>query len=350
MVAMLPPTFIVPQFAHTHKHHRVAPRMNFGEEAAKAAWLANLAQPSWGKAGNVVPTGATGAALATPEDSDKAAWLASIEQQPSWLASVGSVPAPMPAGVASDVALVHEPISYFSLDKLKPKGTRRSQGGLVDVGEPEDFSRPISDGKWSGARVGSWACTAGGWNSPKLRPTTEVFLVYDGEGCVTDTDGMRHPFGPGDVVVLPKHWSGRWDIVRQIHKVWVVHEHSDVPGAADGIVRAHVVPVPGLGPHASSPYVGGPLREAPAHLSSTIYHVGPTRVGFLSCAPGSFAVGVRPLSEAFFVVDGTCFLTAPDGSGRRCTAGDTLVLPQGWAGHWDVVHPTTMVFVEVNEW
>ena len=66
IVAMLPPAFVVPQFAHTHAHHRVEPRMNVGEEAAKAAWLAKLAQPSWGNAGNVVPTAASSA---TSDDS-----------------------------------------------------------------------------------------------------------------------------------------------------------------------------------------------------------------------------------------------------------------------------------------
>ena len=49
----------------------------------------------------------------------------------------------------------------------------------------------------------------------------------------------------GGVVVLPKHWSGRWDVTKHIHKLWVVHDHPDVPDAptsADGVTRAVVFP------------------------------------------------------------------------------------------------------------
>ena len=54
------------------------------------------------------------------------------------------------------------------------------------------------------ASCGSWACTPGGWDSPNARPSTEWFYVLSGRGAVTDPDGTPHPFGPGDVVVLPK--------------------------------------------------------------------------------------------------------------------------------------------------
>ena len=127
------------------------------------------------------------------EDAAKAAWLSKLDAQ-SWNAQVH---------------FMHEPLSFFALNNLAAKGTRRSQGGLVDIGEPEDFSRPLARDIDGCASVGSWACTIGGWDSPKLRPTTEVFLVLDGLGCVTDADGIPHPFGPGDVVVLPKQWHGR---------------------------------------------------------------------------------------------------------------------------------------------
>ena len=258
------------------------------------------------------------------------------------------------------ISFVHAPLSFFAEENLAAKGSRREQGGLVDVGEPYDFSRPLKDAEGnvvscdvgpSNFRVGSWACTAGGWESPKLRPTTEVFLVLDGEGSVTDADGAHHPFGAGDVVVLPKHWHGRWDISKRIHKVWVVHDHPDVPGAADGVVRAVVQPVPSSQPSSwSPPVVAGALHEAPAHLASTIYDVGPTRVGMLSCAtPGAFAVAPRRTAEALFVVDGLFFLTNPDGSAMRCGAGDTVVLPVGWGGSWHVIEPVTSTWVEVGE-
>ena len=72
------------------------------------------------------------------------------------------------------------------------------------------------------------------------------------------------------------------------------------------------------------------------------------RVGFVVCAPGSFEGAPRPAAEAFFVVEGVFFLTNPDGSSRRCVGGDTVVLPKGWTGHWDVLEPVWKVWVEAE--
>lgn len=300
------------------------------------------------------------ASIAVDEAAAKAEWLK--RTAPDWTPPGGfmgtsdyaGAVVPTSAHTSPDVSsyptFVHAPLSFFAMEELTAKGTRKSQGGLVDRGEPSDFTRPLAKEKWCGAAAGSWACTPGGWDSPKLRPTTETFLVLDGDGMVTDADGVEHSFGAGDVVVLPKHWCGRWDITRHIHKVWVVHDHPDVAGAADGVVRAVVAPLPSFAPEAPAlPVVDGSLHEAPANVAETIYDVGPTRVGFLTCTPGSFVVAARAKAEIFWIADGAAFLTNADGSAYRCTAGDTVVLPKGWAGRWDIVEPLQKVWVEVAE-
>ena len=342
--------------------------MMSAEDAAKAAWLAKN-PPAWSAPAGFSSSGvastespsyvppvlgkAASMAHYTTEEYAKQAWLARNKPEwrsPSALSSDEFSPQHINVDEAACPPFVHAPLGYFAPELLTPKGTRRAGGSLVDVGEPEDFSRPL----WKsgdGASVGSWACTQGGWDSPKLRPTTEIFLVLDGEGSVTDTDGVTHPFGAGGVVVLPKHWSGRWDITAAlIHKVWVVHDHPDVPGAADGIVRAVVAPLQWFRDVApeSPRVVEHALHAAPAHVAHTIYHVGPTRVGFVLCAPGSFEVAPRQTAETFFIVDGVFFLTNPDGSSRRCVGGDTVVLPKGWTGHWDIIEPVWKVWVEVE--
>ena len=340
MALLLPPT---PRF--------VAPRMMaMSEQDAKKAWLAKLESNSNRYGGSVKPTSEATRDKAPSIEADSLSLEA--DRLDAEAARLREEATRVREAAGKTVDLIHAPLSYFDLPLLSPKGTRRSQGGAVDIGEPEDFSRPLVKEAISGARVGSWACTAGGWDSPKLRPTTETFLVLDGTGSVTDKDGMRHPFGPGDVVVLPKHWCGRWDITSRIHKVWVVHDHPDVPGAADGVVRAVVAPVPDIAPGAPMLPVVNPdkaLYEAPANIAQTIYDVGPTKVGFLLCAPGSFVISERADTEIFFVVEGTFFLTSFDGaSSRRCAAGDTVVVPKGWSGFWDVVEPVRKVWVEVE--
>lgn len=97
------------------------------------------------------------------------------------------------------------------------------------------------------------------------------------------------------------------------------------------------------------PVVLRALHEAPAHLAQIAYDLPPTRAGFVSCARGSFVVPERVAAECFFVVEGLFFLTDQQGLARRCGAGDTVVLPKGWAGHWDVIEPVRKVWVEVGE-
>ena len=230
------------------------------------------------------------------------------------------------------------PISYFSYEQQTVKGPRAN----TDNGTPVDASRPFVENMQGGtASCGSWGCTEGGWLSPKPRASTEYFLVLDGRGSVDTEDGRRFPFGPGDVVVLPKGWSGRWDVYERIHKIWLVHDHEDVPGAStDPVVTTFDdlvdVPAPGSGPGA------GPVRSGKA-----VYDVGATRVGCWTSAPGSFAVAPRPVAECLTVLSGTFFITNADGSARRCVAGDTVSLPEGWSGHFDVVDAVATVFAEV---
>lgn len=230
------------------------------------------------------------------------------------------------------------PISYFSYEQQTVKGPRAN----TDNGTPVDASRPFDKNMQGGtASCGSWGCTEGGWLSPNPRASTEYFLVLDGRGSVDTEDGRRFPFGPGDVVVLPKGWSGRWDVYERIHKIWLVHNHEDVPGAStDPVVTTFddLVDVPA----ASSGAAAGPARRGKA-----VYDVGGTRVGCWTSAPGSFAVAPRPVAECLTVLSGTFFLTNADGSARRCAAGDTVSLPEGWSGHFDVVEPVATVFAEV---
>jgi uncharacterized protein len=73
--------------------------------------------------------------------------------------------------------------------------------------------------------VGIWECTPGGWHIED-RPDTEVVHILAGRVRMTDdTDGSTREIGPGEVMVLPKGWSGRWDILETTRKLYVVVTH-----------------------------------------------------------------------------------------------------------------------------
>ena len=233
--------------------------------------------------------------------------------------------------------LTHAPLDYFALDKLTAKGLRAN----TDVGQPHDSSRPLI--KLGDVAVGSWACTTGGWNSPSPRASTEVFYMLAGEGSVDDADGTRHRFGPGDLVTLPRGWSGRWDVTSSetLHKVWAVHTHPEISGAS----TAAVVTTPEVKKR-GMPWSKGAGGGA-SHKS--VYNVGKTAVSVWSEGAGQKAVDDHKATECLHVLEGTAFLTNADGTAYRCVAGDNVVLPKGWSGSFDIVDALKVVSVAVGD-
>ncbi len=218
----------------------------------------------------------------------------------------------------------------------------------ADVGQPWDASRSFFDQDPIPISSGSWWCAEGGWPSPKQRTTTEIFYVLQGHGCLTDLDGTRHYFGPGDTVILPKGWSGRWDVLEAIHKVWFVHEHPHIEESSQPI-RVRIVPYQMASPQYLVHKGVRPdaTHGSPSTSSSVLYDAGPTEVGFWRCTPGSFPCKSRSTTECFHVLEGVFFLTNADGTAQRCQAGDTVVLPKGWSGHWDVIETVKKLWVVV---
>jgi len=217
----------------------------------------------------------------------------------------------------------------------------------------------------------------GGWlGVGRASQNTEVFHALAGEASVTDADGEVHRFGPGDTVMLPKGWSGRWDIAKAFHKICVVHDHGDVEGAS---LKAQVVPLDQFKPEGMTPQ--GVRKEVAYSTPTTtsregskdtgnaehgtkigktksghaaiprdeVYSVGTTSVGCWTCTAGGFPVKSRPTTEILYVLEGLFFLTNADGSAHRCEAGDTVVLPKGWSGHWDIIETVKKVWIDVAD-
>lgn len=137
-------------------------------------------------------------------------------------------------------------------------------------------------------------------------------------------------------------------MTKAIHKVWVVHDHEDVKGAS---VEASVTPPESF---ATPEMTQQGVRKDAAHgqpSSGTrkVYGVGATAVGCWTCTPGGFPVANRPTTECFHVLEGLFFLTNTDGSARRCGPGDTVVLPKGWSGHWDIIEAVKKVWVVLSD-
>jgi uncharacterized cupin superfamily protein len=98
---------------------------------------------------------------------------------------------------------------------LEPTGPREG----FDSGEPQTGTIVFFEGH--GVSVGVWECTPGGWAIVD-RPTTETMLILGGTVTITPLDGEPVGLGEGDLFVLPKGWSGRWDVTETVRKLFVL--------------------------------------------------------------------------------------------------------------------------------
>jgi len=78
----------------------------------------------------------------------------------------------------------------------------------------------IFEDKHSGdvlVRVGVWEAGAGKTVIVNF-PFTEYVLMISGSVIVTDKDGTPRKFSAGDTFVIPKGWSGDWDVQERMKK------------------------------------------------------------------------------------------------------------------------------------
>jgi len=69
--------------------------------------------------------------------------------------------------------------------------------------------------------AGMWRSDEAHWDIESY-PYNEYFHVLEGSVTLTSADGHVSEIGPGDSVVIPLGWKGRWDSPG-VTKIYVVH-------------------------------------------------------------------------------------------------------------------------------
>ena len=91
---------------------------------------------------------------------------------------------------------------------------------------------------------------------------------------------------------------------------------------------------------------GNPRRTTWNHYTNAS---GEVFAGIWSCEVGAWriAMGERE-DELFFVTQGRCRLTADDGHGVECSVGQSLLIPAGFRGVFEVLEPLTKHYMIVD--
>ena len=100
---------------------------------------------------------------------------------------------------------------------LTPGGQRAG----ADSGDPQIATRRLAPD--AVGNLGIWECQPGGW--PVIhRPDTEFTYIISGRARLTDdASGEVDEIGSGDLVILPPGWTGRWDVIEPVRKVYAIY-------------------------------------------------------------------------------------------------------------------------------
>ncbi|WP_175839110.1 cupin domain-containing protein [Burkholderia anthina] len=91
----------------------------------------------------------------------------------------------------------------------------------ADRGDPQIAIQRLAPD--AAGNLGIWECQPGGW--PVVdRPDTEFTVILSGRANLTDdASGDVVEIGAGDLVILPPGWTGRWDIIETVRKVYAIY-------------------------------------------------------------------------------------------------------------------------------
>lgn len=91
----------------------------------------------------------------------------------------------------------------------------------ADRGDPQIAIQTLAPD--ATGNVGVWECQPGGW--PVInRPDTEFTYIISGRAVLTDeSTGEEVVVTDGDLIILPPGWTGRWDVIETVRKVYAIY-------------------------------------------------------------------------------------------------------------------------------
>ena len=69
--------------------------------------------------------------------------------------------------------------------------------------------------------IGVWECTPGRFTADRSA-SSEFCHFISGKIEMTHADGSKVQLGAGDAIALPLGWTGEWQVIEQVRKLYVI--------------------------------------------------------------------------------------------------------------------------------
>src|SRR5690625_706135 len=102
-------------------------------------------------------------------------------------------------------------------DDLQPAGQRAG----ADSGDPQ--LRVMKLAPQAQGNLGVWECQPGGWPVVDRQDTEFAYILSDKAVLTDDKTGDKTEIGAGDLVILPVGWTGRWDVLETVRKIYAIY-------------------------------------------------------------------------------------------------------------------------------
>jgi uncharacterized cupin superfamily protein len=168
----------------------------------------------------------------------------------------------------------------------------------------------------------------------------EFVLVLNGKLILTEQNGRAQEFTPGDVVILPKGYTGTWEMQGDYRELAVVpvtpgeittEGGSPVRMNPDMMAGLDLTPIPNDG------FVDILVEGELEFTIGDLFAGENLRAVVVESTPAKTDHRNKPLEydEFVLVLNGGLVLTEQNGRVQEFRPGDALVVPKGYTGTWE---------------
>ena len=188
-------------------------------------------------------------------------------------------------------------------------------------------------------------------------PVDEYVMVLSGKLILTDADGQVQEFVAGDSLMVPKGFTGTWQMLGNYRELIVVERESyenafkaaEAGGSAKEEVKVQTAPSPvrmnpdklaGVDLSAGEPFIAPEdiLEGSHRPRGESLYSGEELIVEIFEDDPATLAIAEPfPVDEYVMVMSGKLILTDADGQVQEFVAGDSLMVPKGFTGTWQML-------------